>query len=188
MQLYMSPHACTLPQCSCLPTGLSNRIGLWAPITAIFAFNWTIFILIIISVSLQRYKMKRMNPNSGRRKELFLMAIIFPILLGLGWIFGTVEIDKKNEVLHYFLKGAFLFFVTFQGLFIFLLQFFRNSEARKHWAKILCVHHWKMMGTSVWDSLRNSASAVSASSGNGQTAESNVTNGTIVLENVNVNI
>ncbi len=122
------------------------------PFGIIYLFNWTVFVVIMVSVVNRTRKSAKLTvkekSNVSHAKLLVLIALGLSIVFGLGWGIGIVtlvpNIADEDDV-KFAIQFFFAILVGSQGLLIFLFHGVRSKEARKEWqswlSKLPCLRH-----------------------------------------------
>lgn len=112
-----------------------------APFVAIYIFNWTVFVIIFVSL-LRKIMSKRMKEvkkdSQDSRKKLykqFNIAVALSVLFGLGWGIGLAATQQSftNVVVPDILSALFVCLTAFHGLFIFIMYCLQNDKVRNLW-------------------------------------------------------
>ena len=100
--------------------------------------------------------------NYQQIKQQFFAAMSLAALFGIGWGFGfaaTRSIPIEAVVVQRIMEAFFIFFVTFQGLFVFLFQCIYSKAVRDLWIEFF--------GCKKRDNSRKSVSYATTSRGSG---------------------
>ncbi len=149
---------------SCHPTEYPYWFGMLAPFGIIYLFNWTVFIIIMISVIKRTHRSAKLTVKEkssiSQGKKLVLIATGLSIVFGLGWGLGIISLvvsiaDEDN--VSFAFQVIFSILVGIQGVLIFIFHGVRSNEARKEWQswlfKFPCLKH-RYQGT--WYTSGNS--------------------------------
>ena len=130
---------------SCRPYGITFFVGLLAPFAAIYVFNWTVFIIIMVALARQQLRSREMKGATSTKdtvaqlKQQFFSALTLSLLFGLGWGFGLPATQGiNNEGVRVTFQTLFILLTAFQGLFIFVIHCLmgrKSLEVRKEWRK-----------------------------------------------------
>lgn len=130
---------------SCRPYEVSFYIGTIVPFVLIYIFNWTLFIIIIASLTYRscksQYVQPRNNPKMTKLRQQLKAAITLSFLFGLSWGLGIPASTKifgftPPETMRKILEFAFIGLSAFQGFAIFVLQCFNSSDAKTAWRSL----------------------------------------------------
>ena len=128
----------SLPPYSCRVYSYPFWIGLLVPFGVIYIINWTVFLLIIISVVCK----PSVQYNKGKlrkMKENFVIALVLSVLFGLSWSIGLLATSDLPDAVRRPAEWVFTILTVFLGVYIFLLYVVRSAEARKVWKRwLLC--------------------------------------------------
>lgn len=121
---------------SCFPRQWPSRLGIITPFGVIYIFNMIMFMIILVSVL--RHGSSKGSKKETKLKKLVkraIITIVLAIMFGVGWIFGVLGSSGLPSVISRVCQFIFIFVITFQGFFIFLLHPVRSKDAREEWKK-----------------------------------------------------
>ena len=85
-------------------------------------------------------------------RRQFIIAVGLSLLLGLGWGVGAIATSRIfPEEFTTTLQALFIVLTAFQGLFLFIMNCLRSTDAHKEWARWISVatcHKIEMMAGS----------------------------------------
>ena len=113
------------------------------PFLIIYIFNWTIFVIIIISLTKKVHDSKRLNKKDDKQNVTFIrqqliIATTLSVLFGLGWgigLFATQDIHN-NKISRDVFAALFVIVTAFHGLFMFLMHCVRSKDVRQVWKNL----------------------------------------------------
>jgi hypothetical protein len=129
----------------CRPDNWPFYVGFVAPFIIIYIFNWVMFVLIMINLTIA---MKRKievykRPKLKQIRQIFFISLILSVNFGFGWIVGlAVSGQSPDSPIYLLFTYIFSIFVSIQGILIFALQCVRSKPARElwiHWGIVLCL-------------------------------------------------
>ena len=110
--------------------------GFIAPFTALYLFDWIMFVVILMSILRNKNSDKQLKSNESStrlyKKSLFI-ALSMAVVFGLGWGFGLLTTSSSIEGLTITFQVIFSIFVGSQGVLLFLLHGVRNPDVRAVW-------------------------------------------------------
>ena len=119
---------------SCIVIGNSMYITLLGPVAAILLANFTMFSIILRSLTTRKIKMAASTKSKDGRQESMeelkrhvRSAFTIATLLGLSWVFALFAVGEAREVFQW----VFSVLNSLQGFFVFVLYTVRNPEVRK---------------------------------------------------------
>jgi hypothetical protein len=127
------------PNNFCSPTDFQFWFGYAAPLVIIFGYNFIMFLIIIISIFKQQFKIKSYTGNksletSYKNKVLTLITLTF--LFGLNWGIGLASTRSLSvQFLRFIFQILFVVSASFHGLFLFILYGVRLPKVRRIWLK-----------------------------------------------------
>ena len=128
---------------SCRPVGMQFYIGYILPFAVIYIYNWIMFLIIIISICKQQFKIKQATGNANLQatpKQQFLLLTTLSILFGLGWGVGLAATNQfPVQWLRYSFQIVFVVLISTQGIFIFFFYCLRLKKVRRVWLKWLYI-------------------------------------------------
>ena len=120
---------------SCFPRQWPSRLGIITPFGVIYIFNIIMFIRILVSVL-------RHGNNKGEKEDKYkknlkraFITFVLAIMFGVGWVFGVLGSSGLPPAISIACQFTFIFVITFQGLFLFLLHPCRSKDAREEWRR-----------------------------------------------------
>lgn len=181
--------------CSCRPTEYPYWYGMLTPFGIIYLFNWTMFVIIMISVVNRTRKTANLTVNEkssiSKAKKLVLVAAGLSIIFGLGWGIGIItlitSIADEDEV-KFALEVIFSLLIGVQGVLIFVFHGVRSKEARKQWnswfSHLPCLRHrrqktWYTSTNSSRNTGTNTLSVTGASTLKREPEKGDLGNGTM---------
>ena len=125
--------------CSCRPIQWPFWFGFVAPFALIYAFNWVMFIVIMVALCMHSRRTAVMSAKDPNMKSVIakhlLIAIVLSLLFGLGWAFGLIGTSSLPKEAYLPAQYIFSIFMGIQGVLIFLFHAVRSPEARGEWKK-----------------------------------------------------
>ena len=119
---------------SCRSTEWPFWFGFIAPFTALYLFDWIMFVVILVSVVKNKSQKLQSNESSTKlHKENLIIALSLAVVFGLGWGFGLLTTSSSIEGLTITFQVIFSIFVGAQGALLFLLHGVRNPDVRAVW-------------------------------------------------------
>lgn len=112
-------------------------VGFVVIFAAVYIFNWTIFIAIMVSLMKKQCQSHHAAETKGENiKKQLRAAITISFLFGLGWGFGFGATQGLQvEELRFIFALVFTTFTGFQGFFIFVLYCVLSERVRKVWKR-----------------------------------------------------
>lgn len=130
---------------SCRATEWPFWFGLVLPFAVIYAFNWTVFIIIMIQLLRRRSINNDNNVDRNKMgkviKSNLIIAAGLSLLFGLGWGFGLTATSSDVKELTFAFQLIFSVFVGSQGVLIFIFYGIRSSHFRQVFAVALGLKH-----------------------------------------------
>ena len=124
---------------SCRPIQWPFWFGFVAPFALIYAFNWVMFIVIMVALCMHSRKTAVMSAKDPNMRSVIakhlLIAVVLSLLFGLGWAFGLIGTSSLPQEAYTPAQYIFSIFMGIQGVVIFLLHTIRSQEAREEWKK-----------------------------------------------------
>ena len=110
------------------------------PFLIIYIFNWTIFFIIIVTLSRKSCKsdlknVKKKQENVSFVRQQLVSVTTLSVLFGLGWgigLFATQDIHN-NKIVRDAFAALFVIVTAFHGLFIFIMHCLRSRDIRSVW-------------------------------------------------------
>ena len=107
----------------------------------IYLFNCVLFVIIFASLVKKSHQSNNRSDESGGNKnyqlvkQQFIAALSLAVLFGLGWGFGFLSTGafQSVEYIRRTMEILFIFFTSFQGLFVFLFQCVYSKAVRDVW-------------------------------------------------------
>ena len=127
------------------------------PFSLVTAFNWIIFVLIMVSICRHSHNPATNKKEGSKIKALqkkFIIAVTLAIVFGLGWGLGLVATSLPVKELTFTFQILFSVFVGSQGILLFLLYGVRNQDIRNIWIQCFAAVGRKSRFTSVISSIK----------------------------------
>ena len=139
---------------------------LLGPVAVILIANFTMFIIILRSLTTRKINRAASTNLGGNKheeieelKRRVRSAFTIGTLLGLSWIFALFAVGELREVFQW----VFSILNSLQGFFVFVLYTLRNPEVRKQLTqKFICIDEQSILTT---------MSSSSADAGTGNNSE-----------------
>lgn len=151
--------------------------GTVLPALLLYAFNWIVFIVILLSFIHKHVQMSGKGADSAhtsskkKLKTYFTLIVALSFFFGLGWGFGLAATSSDIPELTFTFQLLFCIFVGSQGILVFILHCVRPQRMRKKW-KSWCNKLTKCTGLSRLTKL-HPKSPVGSSKNNGFSAHYN---------------
>ena len=132
--------------CSCRADNIPFYVGTIAPIVLIFLFNWTMYIMIMVSIARRLRSAAKVTNTDLSLRQLARTAIVLSVVLGLGWAFGLLQTSVPGDSPHAaritltVFQVLFSLLVGLQGVLMFGFYGIGNKKVREVWKKWFC---WK---------------------------------------------
>ena len=132
---------------SCRPNVWPFYFGIILPLGVIYLINWTVFFIIMYSLTKQFHgNRKRIETETRTYQKLVYIAFSLSVMFGLGWIFAFLVPIPQEEVSTI---AQYIFSIVFglHGALLFILHGIRSADARDEWKrwfyKIFCCRRVK---------------------------------------------